>query len=88
MISFDQARNLAEEEVRALGVAIGLELCIDGHETIETKGWLFFYNQKEYIETRDFSLALAGNGPVFVDRNGVLRTFSSGDNWDKAIRSL
>ena len=75
-------------EVRALGVATSLELCIDGHETIETKGWLFFYNQKEYIETRDFSFALAGNGPIFVDRNGVLRTLPTFIRWEEAIKSL
>jgi len=31
-------------------------------------GWVFFYNSKEYVETRDFHHALAGNAPLIVER--------------------
>ena len=39
-------------------------------ETIEHEwGWVFFYQSKEYIKTRDFRDALAGNAPYIVNRN-------------------
>ena len=32
-------------------------------------GWVFFYNSKRYLETGEFSAALAGNAPIIVDRH-------------------
>lgn len=29
-------------------------------------GWVFFYNSRRYIETRDIFQAIAGNGPVVI----------------------
>lgn len=31
-------------------------------------GWVFFYAPQEYIETRDIAYAIAGNGPIIVER--------------------
>jgi hypothetical protein len=83
--SFDQAKALAGETVAALAAAVSDEFALVGHETVEANGWLFFYNSKEFIETGSFSSSLVGNGPIFVDRNGVLKIFGSGENWDVAI---
>ena len=42
-------------------------------------GWVFFYNSKEYVETGNFLYALAGNGPLIVDRvDGKLYATGSG----------
>jgi hypothetical protein len=30
--------------------------------------WIFFYNSQQYLETGNVIHALAGNGPVFVDK--------------------
>jgi hypothetical protein len=30
--------------------------------------WVFFYNSAKFIETGDFSFALAGNAPFIVDK--------------------
>lgn len=38
-------------------------------ETIEKPyGWIFFYNSKKYIESGQIRFALAGNGPVIVNK--------------------
>ncbi|MDB4946731.1 MAG: hypothetical protein JWP97_6265 [Labilithrix sp.] len=29
-------------------------------------GWVFFYNSRRYVETRDIFQSVAGNGPVVV----------------------
>lgn len=34
------------------------------------EGWEFSYNSRAFLEERNFSLALAGNGPVVVPRSG------------------
>ena len=41
------------------------------HESTETHdfGWVFFYNSKKYIETKDISDALGGNAPLIVDNS-------------------
>lgn len=35
-------------------------------------GWLVFYNSERYIKNGDINYALAGNFPIFVDKNGKL----------------
>ena len=84
--SFEQAKVLAEKTVGALGAASGDEFDIVSHETVEAKGWIFFYNSKEFVETGNPSSALAGNGPIFVDRNGVLKVLPTAVPWEVAIR--
>jgi hypothetical protein len=85
--SFDQAKALAEETVSALGAASGDEFGIVSHESIEAGGWIFFYNCKEFIETGNPLSSLAGNGPIFVDRNGVLKILPTAVPWELAISS-
>ena len=34
----------------------------------ESFGWVFFYDSKEFLETGDFSMALAGNAPILIDK--------------------
>lgn len=89
MIPFDRAEELAEEMVAALGAACGDEFSLIYEKTIEVaEGWVFFYNSREFIETGDFISALAGNGPIFVDRSGAIRQLPSAVPWDIAIRSI
>ncbi|WP_035726334.1 YrhB domain-containing protein [Bradyrhizobium murdochi] len=86
-ISFDQAKDLAERTVRGLADASNDEFDIIRNEAID-EGWLFFYDTKEFAETGNFSSRLAGNGPIFVDRSGVVKIISSATPWQVAIRSL
>jgi hypothetical protein len=34
----------------------------------ESFGWIFFYNSKQFIDTGDFSYAIAGNAPIIINR--------------------
>jgi hypothetical protein len=47
------------------------EPCVIADEgTIEKPyGWVFFYNTKKYLETKQVRYALAGNGPVIVNKH-------------------
>jgi hypothetical protein len=84
-ISFDEAKIIAEKTVRAIADAANDEFGVVDNETID-EGWLFYYNSKAFIESGNFRDALAGNGPIFVDRNGVMKMLPSGISWQVAIR--
>jgi hypothetical protein len=87
-ISAEQAKALVEETVSSLGAVCGDEFGLMNDKTITAnEGWVFFYNSKDFIETGDPRDALAGNGPIFVDRNGVVRELPSAIPWEIAIRS-
>jgi hypothetical protein len=84
-ISFDQAKAIAERSVRAIAGACNDEFGIVGNETID-EGWLFYYNSKAFIETGNSRDALAGNGPIFVDRSGVVKTTPTAIPWQVATK--
>ena len=88
-MSPDKAKVLAEKAVAALGSASGDNFALIYDKTIEVnEGWVFFYNTREFIETRNFTSRLAGNGPIFVNRNGVVRNLPSAVPWEVAIRNV
>ena len=84
-ISFDQAKAIAERRVRAIADAVNDKFGIVDNETID-EGWLFFYNSKDFIETGNYLSSLAGNGPIFVDRNGAVKVLPSAISWQVALR--
>ena len=59
-----KAEALLDDSVRP---GITLDVLIDGDATIETdRSWVFFYNTREFLETRSARFALAGNAPIIV----------------------
>jgi hypothetical protein len=46
-----------------------IECVVLENETIEKEwGWVFFYQSKKYMETKNFQHLLAGNAPYIVNR--------------------
>ncbi len=70
-VTAELARAKAEaflDEVVRPGVAMAV--VVDPGATIETsRCWVFFYNTREFIETRSAIFALAGNAPIFVAKD-------------------
>jgi hypothetical protein len=70
MMNYSKARQLAEAWVAVVS---------DRSATIvdvvpRPYGWVFFWQSKRFLETRNTIDRLVGNGPVLVDRfNGELR---------------
>jgi Immunity protein 35 len=88
ILLFD-AKVLAEREVGAIAAATGDDLVVIHDDTVEVaQGWVFFYNSREFVETGDFRDALAGNGPIFVDRDGLVRILPTAIPWETAIRDV
>lgn len=62
--------RLAAEHVNRGFDVEGDELVIIPEATLEREyGWVFFYDSRRHVETDDFRYALAGNGPVLVEKD-------------------
>jgi len=83
----DQASELVKKELLQKESNDSGVLVIVDDSTIEREwGWVFFYNNKKYLETGDFSYALAGNAPMIVNkRTGELVTTGTARPIDKYI---
>ena len=69
MLTKEQATESVKNELRRRCQIPGDSYVIVEKFTIEKHfGWVFFYNSKRYLETGNISDAIAGNGPVFVNR--------------------
>lgn len=69
MLTQDQARELAQQALLKMEQRTGLNLAILDSETMERSwGWVFFWNSREYIQSRDSTKAVFGNSPFIIDR--------------------
>jgi len=69
-LNFEQALALAKKKLIQFEEP-EYELIIMLEQTITRPyGWIFFYDSKKFIETGDFSYAIAGNLPFLVDIHG------------------
>jgi hypothetical protein len=67
-VTLDDAKNAVLRELNK-GRSVDEELVLmEEHTIAKPYGWIFFYNSRRYVETRDFLHALEGNGPVVVER--------------------
>ena len=74
MIDKATAEKMVADYVNASYHVDGDELIVVDEATIEKDyGWVFFYTSRRFIETGDICYMVAGNGPIFVDRqNGTM----------------
>jgi hypothetical protein len=74
MRTYSDAKRLAE---------LWVEITTSGKGAIsgalaKPYGWVFFYNSREFIETRNRRTAWAGNGPFLIERvNFNLKVFGT-----------
>lgn len=72
MIDAVEARELARQYIKAIEPSVGAELMLLDESTIEREvGWIFFYQTREFVETGNWSSALAGNAPLIVNRDSA-----------------
>lgn len=85
-LDLKNALDLANIRLRNIEKECGEKLDIIHAESKRAdNGWLFFYNTEEFIITRNFSAALAGNGPIFVSDNGEVDQIPSYMDWQDLI---
>lgn len=80
MVTPEQARELAENELRQRYGESAESLAIDDRATREEAfGWVFFYETKKYLNDGDPDGRLVGNAPIVVDRDGELHLTGTGE---------
>ena len=83
-ISREDATAIARVEVERLGR--GAFALLDSATAEVDVGWVFFFQSARNVETGNERDALAGNGPMLVDRrDGSLHHCWSGEPWDAAV---
>lgn len=83
------AAELAQARIEALARSAGDQFEMISERTEETeRGWVFFYNSADFVRTRDPASALAGNGPIFVTKEGHLYELPSSIPWRDAVSRL
>lgn len=73
LISKDEARKIVDSQLKFIQSNSldleGDELVIIDEATIEKDfGWVFFYQSKKFLKTKNFSDQLLGNAPYIVNR--------------------
>lgn len=69
MIDFKSAKNLVDSELETYSKEINKKVSIIDNLTEEnSEYWVFYYNTDVFIKTGNLSFALAGNGPILVDK--------------------
>ena len=72
------------EKISSAGVRCALT------DMIETQfGWIFFFQSKKYLETKNFIYRLAGNGPITIDKfSGDVEIFGTNSLEIERFRTL
>ncbi len=78
MITKDQARHAVEQRLGDMCRVPGDRFVIVDDLTLERGfGWVFFYDSERYQKTGNIADAIAGNGPVIVNKSTGDIEFSS-----------
>ena len=70
MLTKDEARTVVVarlEDMHRTGSPSDL-IVLDERTLERSWGWVFFYNSRAYLETREIRYAIAGNAPLIVNR--------------------
>lgn len=86
-IGYAAAYDLAATKIDLISATIGVPLEITQWTEVAS-GWVFFFNSSIYLSSHDSADALAGNGPIFVTKNGTIYELPSSVHWEKAIMMI
>lgn len=68
MLSQKQAETIANDYLRKLSVEADLELIIFGVPKETSRGYIFSFNSRKWIEEKDIPSAMVGNFPFLVNK--------------------
>ncbi len=89
MVTRDDARRIAEQQLRQLYADGTDTLAIDDQATREEDvGWVFFYQSKKYLSDGDADERLVGNAPIVVDRQGDVHETGTAEPLDHYLEVI
>lgn len=69
MIDKRTAEGIAKSYVSKVRIGRRQDAVLNTQRTLEKSfGWVFFYDSKKYLDTRDYHFRALGNSPLIVDR--------------------
>ena len=68
MLTKTEALEIVSKKLKEMSPSDDTFVCDDTGTIEKPFGWVFFYNSKTYLETGEIRYALAGNGPVIVNK--------------------
>jgi hypothetical protein len=78
MLTKSEALELVSQKLQKMTTPDDPFVVVDAGTIEKPFGWVFFYNSKRYLETEDYRYALAGNGPVIVNKHdGAIEFFGT-----------
>ncbi len=88
-LDIESAEAIARQRVDQLAKAVGDRFEILSSRTqVVDAGWVFFFNTSDFVRTGDIASALAGNGPIFVSRDGSIHELPSAIPWEEALLQI
>ena len=89
MIDKTTARQIVADYIGRTQSIPETPIIILDEETIEKPyGWIFFYTSQQFYETDDVSYALAGNGPIVVEKaDGSVHQLGTAEPEEVTIRA-
>ncbi len=70
-ITEDQARVIAEEEIKSMNRSNPNYPMVITKSEVRDDGWLFYYTTQKYVETKDDMDIIPGTNPFLVHKNGT-----------------
>jgi hypothetical protein len=84
-----EAQAIAQRELDQLFKGSSIQPAIlDEWTQEEDFGWVFFYESRRYVETKNPSDQLVGNAPIIIDRRGRVHSILSSEPPDIGIQRL
>lgn len=84
-----EAAKIASHRLTSIASEAGdvLELLPD--QTIRAAdGWIFFYNTQAFARSGNPLDGLAGNGPLYVTRMGVIHELGAALPWQQTVKAV
>lgn len=89
MLDILEAQAIAENCLKEIMMGSILQVEINFSITEEYPvGYVFFYNTREFWETRDFTKSLVGNGPILVRSSGEVVILPSHQSVKRSLEEL
>jgi hypothetical protein len=88
MLERSNALDLVSARLTEMSPAEDKWVVVDESTIEKPYGWIFFYNSRKFVETRQAIYRLAGNGPVIVNKiTGSVRFFGSTPSVEQIIEA-
>lgn len=86
MLTKTEALEIVSKKLKEMSPSDDTFVCDDTVTIEKPFGWVFFYNSQTYLQTGEISYALAGNGPIMVNKHdGTIEFYGTAKSIETSI---